>query len=244
MSETCFDADYTPKVTVPIRRVGDRWEFFYGGDVPVKDGTIGELTINIHQIDEDDFRERVTAEHTFKVLEENTPLLVAISSRLDSSPYAGLDEKFFPQGVPPGTTCWKQVRLGPQKPKFEKKGKEQIELTPEPGGLWLKLKGLEKCELNSSTILMPKGFHQPKALSLNHALTMLSKEYEKHRISNTGNVYCKIFYQDKDECWYPLNDLRQGLKVKAERELLVDLWKQIESKLGWRPVQAIKKPKR
>jgi len=41
MSETCFDADYTPKVTVPIRRVGDRWEFFYGGDVPVKDGTIG-----------------------------------------------------------------------------------------------------------------------------------------------------------------------------------------------------------
>jgi hypothetical protein len=76
----------------------------------------------------------------------------------------------------------------------------------------LKVKGLERCELSSSTIVlpdgvpMPEGFPDSSVKSLNHALTLLSQTYEKHRISNTGNVYTRVFYQDKDERWYPLDD--------------------------------------
>ena len=36
-----------------------------------------------------------------------------------------------------------------------------------------------------------------------HAFTLLSQMYEKHRISNTGNVYTRVFYQDRDQHWYP-----------------------------------------
>lgn len=36
MSDNFFDPLWTEKVTVPVKRVGDTWEFFYGGDVPVK----------------------------------------------------------------------------------------------------------------------------------------------------------------------------------------------------------------
>lgn len=43
MSGSYFDPNWTEKVTVPVKRVGERWEFFYGGDVPVKEGTLGEL---------------------------------------------------------------------------------------------------------------------------------------------------------------------------------------------------------
>jgi hypothetical protein len=44
-SDNHFDPFWAEKTTVPVTRAGDRWEFFYGGDVPVKDGAIGELTI-------------------------------------------------------------------------------------------------------------------------------------------------------------------------------------------------------
>lgn len=237
MSDNYYDPLWTAKVSVPVKRVGERWEFFYGGDVPVKEGTLGELTMNADQISDDGFRQRVTAEACFQVLEEGTTLLLALSDRLRCAPYADFGAQRFPQGIPPGTSCWERVRLGPPRKSKVKFQAAQQELIPETGGLWLKLKGLEKCELASSTIHMPEKFTPTEALSLNHALTLLSKQYETHRISNTGNVYTRVYYQDKDECWYPLDDLRRGVQAKAERKLLTQLWAEVESALGWRPIQ-------
>lgn len=237
MSDNFFDPLWTEKVTVPVKRVGDTWEFFYGGDVPVKEGTLGVLTFSLERIADEKFRERVTTEKTFKVLDEGTPLLVALSDRSKQGGQIGPWPKPYPLAVPPGTTRWETVVIGPPREKSAKRPEPgQQELLPERGGLWLKLKGLEKCELLTSTVLMPKGFQEPTAISLNHAFTLLSREYEKHRISNTGNVYTRVFYQDRDQCWYPLDDLRRGVQAKAERTLLNQIWADIEKTLGWRPV--------
>ena len=62
MSGSYFDPDWTAKVTVPVKRVGERWEFFYGGDVPVKEGTLGELTLSADRITDEGFRKRVMQE--------------------------------------------------------------------------------------------------------------------------------------------------------------------------------------
>lgn len=240
MTDNFFDPLWTEKVTVPVKRVGDTWEFFYGGDVPVKEGTLGELSFSVNAIADEGFRQRVTSETSFKILDENTTLMVALSDRTSTNPYAVYEAKFFPQGFPAGTSRWAQVRLGPPKKKKGEEGAEggsvQQDMFPETGGLWLKLKGLEKCELVSSSILMPDGFNEPTAISLNHAFTLLSREYEKHRISNTGNVYTRVFYQDRDECWYPLDDLRRGVQAEVERTLLNGLWAEVEQVLGWRPL--------
>lgn len=241
MSGSYFDPLWTEKVTVPVKRVGDHWEFFYGGDVPVKEGTFGELSFNASQISDEKFRHSVTTESTFKVLEQDTTLLVALSDRTKAGSHAEFGLQAFPQGMPPGTTRWEKVRLGPPR---KKSGSTQSELIPETGGLWLKLKGLERCELSSSTVLMPEGFSERTATSLNHAFTLLSQAYETHRISNTGNVYSRVFYQDRDECWYPLDDLRRGVQAKGERHLLNELWKQVEQVLGWRPISVSKRGRR
>ena len=239
MSDNYFDSLWTEKTTVPVKRVGDRWEFFYGGDVPVKDGAMGELTISTNQILDTEFLQRVTAELTVKVLEEGTSLLVALSDRSQNGSRIGDWPTPFPLNVPLGTTRWARVELGPPQ---QKAILPQADSIPETGGLWLKVKGLERCELSSSSILLPDGIQMPMGFSdrsvksLNHALTLLSQTYEKHRISNTGNVYARIFYQDKDECWYPLDDLRAGVQAKRERQLLNETWAQIEMTLGWRPV--------
>ena len=243
-----FDPLWSEKTTVPVKRVGDRWEFFYGGDVPVKDGTMGELTISTNQISDPKFLQRVTKEATFKVLEEGTPLLVALSDRSQNGSQIGPWPEPYPLNVPPGTTRWEQVKLGPPPKKIPPL--PQAALLPDTGGLWLKVKGLERCELASGTVLlpdavpMPEGFPDRSVKSLNHALTLLSQTYEKHRISNTGNVYTRVFYQDKDGGWYPLDDLRCGVQAKRERQLLYETWAQVELMLGWRPVSMPKRVRR
>jgi len=247
MSDNYFDPLWTEKTTVPVKRVGDRWEFFYGGDVPVKNGTLGELTISTNQISDPTFLQRVTKEATFKVIEEGTPLLVALSDRSQNGSRIGNWPTPYPLNVPIGTTRWAQVKLGPPQRKH---GTPQTDLISETGGLWLKVKGLERCELSSSTILLPDGVPMPEGFpdrsvkSLNHAFTLLSQTYEKHRISNTGNVYTRVFYQDKDDCWYPLDDLRSGVQAKRERQLLYETWAQVEMMLGWRPVAMPKRVRR
>ena len=90
MSGNYFEPDWVAKVSVPVKRVGDRWEFFYGGDVPVRDGTLGELTVNAQQITDDRFRQRVTQELTVRILEEGTPAAIASSERARSV-YLGAD---------------------------------------------------------------------------------------------------------------------------------------------------------
>ena len=243
-SDNYFDPLWSEKTTVPVKRVGDRWEFFYGGDVPVKDGTMGELTISTNRISDPTFLKRVTQEVTFKVLEQGTPLLVALSDRSKNGGQIGNWPKSLSVDVPAGTTRWVEVKLGaPQK----KVAVPQTDLIPETGGLWLKIKGLERCELSSGTIVlpdevsMPEGFADHHVKSLNHAFTVLSQTYEKHRISNTGNVYTRVFYQDKDGGWYPLDDLRRGVQATQERQLLFDTWAQVEMMLGWRPVSMPKR---
>lgn len=238
MSGSYFDPDWTAKVTLPVKRVGERWEFFYGGDVPVKEGTLGELTVNADRITDERFRQRVTQELSVKILDEGTELLVALSDRDTNGRLSGDWPDPRPLKVPPGTTRFVRVWLGPARKRAEEPA---LDAPPEPGGLWLKLKGLERCELHGSTVRMPAGFDPPHAISLNHAFTRLSQAHEKHRISNTGNVYTRVFYQDRDKRWYPLDDLRTGVQAAGERELLSGLWAQVEQELGWRPAPPLAK---
>ena len=247
MSGSYFDPMWTAKVTVPVKRVGARWEFFYGGDVPVKEGTLGELSVSADQITDDRFRQRVSQELTVKILEEGQALLVALSDRSASGGRIGTWPDIYPQEVPAGTTRFERITLGPPKPKASDKHKDvqpELDGVAETGGLWLKLKGLERSELAASTVVMPKGFKPEVALSLNHAVTLLSQEFEKHRISNTGNVYTRVFYCEPSGKWYPLNDLRQGVQAAGERKLLAELWTEVERKLGWRPMAAPEKKRR
>jgi hypothetical protein len=242
MTSNYFDPDWTAKVTVPVKRVGERWEFFYGGDVPVREGTLGELTISADQITDEQFRLRVKQELTVKILDEGIELLVALSDRSENGQHIGAWPTPYPASVPPGTTRFERVTLGPCKVKPGQQ--ELVESAPERGGLWLKLRGLERSELSGSTVKMPSGFPTSTATSLNHAFTLLSQAHEKHRISNTGNVYTRVFYQDRNKRWYPLDDLRKGVQAESERQLLNDLWAQVEQKLGWRPMPAPKRTKK
>lgn len=239
MTDKYHDPNWTEQITIPVKRIGDRWEFFYGGDVPVKEGTLGQLKIDADALEDWKFRDRLTQQAMVRILDEGATLLVALSDHT----YSALNLwGEFPMGVPLGATRVLAVQIGPVREKKKPKNKN-LPVLEEKGGLWLSVKGLDQCVLQSSTIKLPADFGGAVALSLNHAFTLLSERYEKHRIAHTGNVYERVFYQDKDLCWYPLKDLRQGALVSAERKLLSETWVALEQQLGWRPIgqQAKKK---
>jgi hypothetical protein len=233
MSSRDRDSRPTEKVTVPVRRVGQTWEFLYGGDVPVKDGTLGDLTFDIEKIEDHAFRDRLTQQFTVKVLDEGAPLLVALSCPEPRRfPFTEWPDP-RPLRMPAGATCFVRVHLGPPRP-----GVPMDETAPAldllgsslrgPGGLYFRRKGLDRCELQSGTVLLPHELEGPPAISLNHAYTRLSQACETNRISNTGNVYTRVFYQDTDGLWYPLNDLRQTVQAAEDRRLLGQLRQLVE----------------
>ena len=234
------DPLWSEKVTLPVRWVDGRWEFFYGGAIPVDEGSIGDLTLDLHLIVDKKFKQRVTQQIAVHVLNEGTPLLVALSA-----PNAKQSSTHWPPSLrnklPWGTTRLEKITLGPAAPKRKKLVEGE---KPAPGGLTLKLKGLDRCELQSSTVMLPPGLDVSSASSLNHAFTLLSRAYETHRISNTGNVYTRMFYEDNNGHWYPLDDLRHGVQASAEQTLLNSAWAEIEKQLGWRPMLRTKPARR
>lgn len=226
-----FDASWVEKVTLPVRRVGSGWQLYYGGDIPAREGALGDLTLNAHDIVDEQFMDRMTQELQVKVLDEGTELLVALIDRDTEGQLVGFPEE-RPRGVPMGTTRFERIRLGPAE---RDAGVDADAEGPLPGGLWLKVKGLQRCELVSGSILLPEGLGVAAAASLNHAFTLLSARYETHRRSHTGSVYGRVFYQEANGRWFPIDDLRRGVLAMAERPLLKRTWEAVDHALGWRP---------
>ena len=87
------------------------------------------------------------------------------------------------------------------------------------GGLQIKLKGHEIMEVIPSRFGLPKDVSDIQPVSLNHAYTLLSEVYETHRMSHTGNIFERVFYQGADDRWYPLGLLRQIGRQLSEGRL-------------------------
>ena len=231
-----YDQDWTRKLTLPVKMVNGQWEFLFGGAVPVKEGTVAELTFPLDRITDAEFAKRVTAESTVKVLPAGTKLYVALSDRASALQPANLFEHIDIdyQYLPRGYARFLPITIGPptdlqtKQPGLFEKEKE--------GGLFLRQIGLDRTELLSSSIKLPEGFAAPFAQSLNHAFTLLSERYETHRLSHTGNVYTSMYYQESNGRWYPLDLLREGVRADAERQVIHAAWDELERLLGFRPV--------
>jgi hypothetical protein len=68
-----------------------------------------------------------------------------------------------------------------------------------------------KARLKSCMCVIPS-LDNHKAKSIHQAYMMLSKELENHRSTHTGNIFEKVYYQDVDEKWYKLNNLRRKIE--------------------------------
>ena len=200
------------QVTLPVKLVNGRWELLYGGSTGVCEGSYGELRVAASSIADEAVRQRLMQTVTVKVFDEGAELLVALTDR-DHQWRGNEPCAIDPADLPAGCTRLARIRIGPKSPRTE-------HIDAERGGLWIRQRGVDRTDLVCSGVWMPEGFGSDAANSLNHACTLLSERYEKHRISHTLNVYKHVFYLeqvDQQSRWHPLEALRKGVIADMER---------------------------
>lgn len=233
MNDRWNGVDY---VTIPVKLIDGRWELLYGGGTGIREGTFGELRVTASSIEDADVRRRLTQTATVKVLDEGTELLVALADRefrRQDNEHSAIDYSVIDHAdLPAGCTRLERVLIGPRSSKL-------IDIESEHGGLWIRQRGVDRTDLVCSGVWLPEGFEPGVANSLNHACTLLSECYERHRISHTVNVYKHVFYRepnDPDRRWHPLDALRNGVIAGMERSICADAWHRLQEQLGFQPI--------
>lgn len=85
-------------IRIPVKFVDQKWEYFYGGMLPLADGTIGDLVVDKCAIQDSDFLARLQRSTKHKILGLGTSLLVALTIKRNVKLADGLDELLEPQG--------------------------------------------------------------------------------------------------------------------------------------------------
>ena len=223
---------------VTVKYVDGKWEYFYGGLLPIKEGAIADLILDESAITDKGFIKKINRKSRHKILDQGVEILVALTIKpelvLDEKLKEYLLNKHYPdiQLVTP----FHAVHLSPDtqfvKIIIGKPIENKMDIDPDAGGgIWLDVQGLQPKGLTTSSVNLPDGVSDEPAISLNHAFTSLSIAYEPWRKSHTGNIYKRMFYKEKNNKWYPLEILRNAAIVKDESLLIRKQWTDIAEKL-------------
>lgn len=230
-------------IDLPVQYVNGKWEVIFGGEVPVREGTYATLRIRERAIEDSSFRNAIDQEIVVKVLDEGTVLHAALSSFGGTKPdkqrvLLSMDSRYWPGE----RLSFVPIRLGPP-------SRHSFCMDQQRGGLWMRHTGFDKCELVTSEVYVfeegdAEGDSKPFiAESLNHAFTVLSERYEHHRISHTGSVYDRFFYEERSGDWFPLASLRDGVRERSTQAVVAAAWEQIEQVIGWCRLPPVPKKK-
>jgi hypothetical protein len=183
-------------VKIPIEIKNGKVEFYFEGSLPeIKEGTLGDLFVPAYAVKNEKIKILLSEERNIPLFKKGTELFVQIQTNVESK---DLEEKMADPEECGVLVKKKFIRIVLDAP------------------LYLILKGTKhpvlsgaKCKaINNKNI---------SGLSLNHIYTLISQLYESERISHTGNVFKKIYYEDKTEkCLFPIERFRR------KREILFD----------------------
>jgi hypothetical protein len=222
------------KIRIPVKLVDGKWEFFYGGDVPIAEETFAEIVVDRARITDQEFLTRLKKKTSYKIMEPGTKLIVALTiknqpkiegnlqqhfKKIDIKQIS-IEKKFTRYGVGPETR-FVEIMVG--KASTRKLNREKSS----QGGVWLDLEGMDPQGLTVSTLILPEGITDEEVDSLNYAFTLLSGKFEPWRRSHTGNIYERIFYQEESGVWHPLNVLRNAAIASEEQRFIRAQWQDI-----------------
>lgn len=227
------DEDNEKRIKIPFKKVGDRFEFLYGGDIPIKDGSIGQVIVPIDSVTKQEFKDNLLIESSMQVLPAGALILIGMTEHnmaYKADPNYRVDYYY----LTPGITYFEPVVLEKPAKKSGSSNSKYISSEKIEGGLWLNLKGLDDCNIKSGPVKMLNHPELNNAISLNHAYTLLSEKIEKHRLSHTGNIYKRCYYQEANGKWYPLKLLRDNMKIDVEKSIIDRTWAEFKNKIGWK----------
>ena len=173
---------FSKTVSIPIKIVNGYPCLFPEGKLPaLKDGTIGDLIVPEHALENEQDATRFNNETRESFLATGTKLVVDIN----------------PEAVPKDLKDTVMTGL----PLYCGAGVEVV-LSEE---MKILMRGTKSAQLMSCKCTIPS--LKLDATSINHAYTIASQAYEPNRQGHTGNVFAKVFFS-KDGRLLPLKELR------------------------------------
>lgn len=183
--------------------VDGKWVNFYTGDpLPdLRDGAIVDLRISDFDFTNKEELEALTVVRTEMFLMAGTRVFIRlIEERIKSEDRKRLvDAKTQPWSGPPSRGAF-------------------VYIAEDVG---MRLSGAKKGSLLDAKCTIPV-LGGAEARSINHAYTLLSREFEVDRRSHGGNVFEAAFVEDGRD-WVSLEVLRDHLMAKHEREIMAKL---------------------
>ncbi|NOQ63965.1 MAG: hypothetical protein GQ582_05585 [Methyloprofundus sp.] len=177
-----------------------RFEYYGEEEMPeIREGTLAELTVPCSAFENPRKLRIFSEERKEFILKKETTLLVQIAVRRNNS----LDKRFL--------TYFESTRetLQPLKDMGDLTDPEFVEIKL-LDNLIITLRGTKKATLNRCYCIIPI-LNNQQAYSLNHAYTVISEAFEKHRISHSGNVFKDVYYKENSK-WLPIASLRDALE--------------------------------
>ncbi|BCG63905.1 MAG: hypothetical protein methR_P1651 [Methyloprofundus sp.] len=188
-------------VVIPVSIKDGKIEYYGEGEMPkMHDVSIADLIVPGHAFKDRSRLKEFMEEKTELILKSGERLLVQIAVKRENS----LDKHFLTyfESVREMFQALKDIR-GLTNPEFV-----EIELLDD---LKITLRGTKKATLSRCKCKIPI-LNNVEAYSLNHAYTLISQEFEKHRISHSGNVFKDIYYKKDDNKWLPIDSFRDALE--------------------------------
>lgn len=223
--------DRPSPLRIPVRLVDGQWEFFCGGEVPLRDGAVAELVVERADVIDKAFLRAMKKRSEARILNEGAELMMAFSIRSGTVPEGvrrllrSIDRKIL------SGYCQRLGNLTRRRCVsvcIGEPGKSFSQRRPgEPGGLYVQLAGLQPAGMDVSSIVVP-GLPEPNRFdSLNQAYTRLSEIFEPWRSSHTGNVYEYVLYRGKSGKWQHLGQLRSSVEAAGEHQLVRQRWQDL-----------------
>lgn len=216
-----------------------KWELLSGGEIPVAEGTIVEMSVPENSIVDDKYLELIKSTSLIRILDRGTRLRAYLATK----DFEGVSDKkracllewpnWQNEIATDSIDSWStgpinffELTIGPA---TERQSEDH---DTSNGGLWLFTQGGRAKGLRSSQFILPDCISVDNATSLNHAFTILSEVYEPWRLSHTGNVYDRFLYQETDKKWYPLSLLRDFTLAKEEQKIAFNLWQRFMAEMS------------
>jgi hypothetical protein len=202
-----FIPDKTKKTVRLLVRIKDSSVVrFDGAPLPkLEDGTLGDLILPASSLTDRAERQELETESAVELLPARSLVFVGLNPKMMKGKQRGLieasDLKIGPAPDAPIT-----LGSAPQAPRtLARHGYYRFAEVVLLESLKLRFRGDKEPTLESCTCAVP--VLGKNARSLNHAFTLLSTEFETERISHTGNVFTRVFFNGKSR-WHSLNEAR------------------------------------
>ena len=212
MEDSIIPDKFAKTVRIPVRISKGNVTFFYGGSLPVmEDNIIGDLIVPAYAIKDPGILKRLSKETIKHVLPLGTILLVEFHPKDFDNLDANTEHHFR-------ETFRRYLQNDSENSFFQIRGGYSEVILKEP--LRVFTRGTKFPVWAPCICDIP--FLNMEARSLNHAYTLMSQVFEPSRMTHTGNVFKRVYFQDIDGHWYPLRRISSRLRADEEQDNFID----------------------